>query len=122
MSSLQEMRTLGIDPSRRNTRAIPLSDSERKVLEPYLDNIHYSQRYSDNQYEYRHVLLPKQMLKLIPDQYLDESKKTMKLLWEDEWRSMGITQSLGWEHYEVHEPEPHILLFKRPINYQPPAN
>lgn len=45
-------------------------------------------------------------------------------------------QSLGWEHYEVHEPEPHILLFKyapfpsrlhanadvdrRPINYQPP--
>jgi hypothetical protein len=32
------------------------------------------------------------MLKLIPDQYLDESKKTMKLLWEDEWRSMGITQ------------------------------
>lgn len=21
-------------------------------------------------------------------------------------------QSLGWEHYEVHEPEPHILLFK----------
>ncbi|CAK7207616.1 endoplasmic oxidoreductin-1 [Sporothrix eucalyptigena] len=122
MSTLAEMRTLGIDPSRRNTRAIPLSDSERKVLEPYLDNIHYSQRYSDNEYEYRHVLLPKQMLKLIPDQYLDESKKTMKLLWEDEWRSMGITQSLGWEHYEVHEPEPHILLFKRPINYQPPAN
>lgn len=27
-------------------------------------------------------------------------------------------QSLGWEHYEVHEPEPHILLFKysRPLN------
>jgi hypothetical protein len=21
-------------------------------------------------------------------------------------------QSLGWEHYEVHEPEPHMLLFK----------
>lgn len=21
-------------------------------------------------------------------------------------------KSLGWEHYEVHEPEPHILLFK----------
>lgn len=51
-----------------------------------------------------------------------------------------VIQSLGWEHYEVHEPEPHILLFKyvflltkincvyptksacrRPINYQPPA-
>ena len=26
-------------------------------------------------------------------------------------------QSLGWEHYEVHEPEPHILLFKyAPLN------
>ena len=23
-----------------------------------------------------------------------------------------LSQSLGWEHYEVHEPEPHILLFK----------
>lgn len=47
------------------------------------------------------------------------------------------SQSLGWEHYEVHEPEPHILLFKcvrsnvltyrvltssrRPIDYQPPV-
>jgi len=25
---------------------------------------------------------------------------------------MQPKQSLGWEHYEVHEPEPHILLFK----------
>ncbi|CAK7268711.1 endoplasmic oxidoreductin-1 [Sporothrix epigloea] len=122
MSTLAEMRALGIDPARRNTRAIVLPDSKRKLLEPYLENIFYSQRYSDAQFEYRHVLLPKQMLKLIPDQYLDESKKTMKLLWEDEWRSMGINQSLGWEHYEVHEPEPHILLFKRPINYQPPTD
>lgn len=139
MSTLAEMRQMGIDPTRRNPRALPLAESDRKALEPYLDNIHYSSRYSDSQYEYRHVLLPKQMLKLIPDQYLDESKKTLKLLWEDEWRSMGITQSLGWEHYEVHEPEPHILLFKcvganpavfvrlltwcrRAINYQPPAN
>lgn len=121
------------------------------------------------------------MLKAIPKEYHDSSKGTLKLLWEDEWRSMGITQvrnhalkrdtrqwrrdgkaiwrnrrqrlirclqSLGWEHYEVHEPEPHILLFKyvssqnadctasgrvevggrnqltgvnrRPLNYQPP--
>ena len=26
--------------------------------------------------------------------------------------SLTWLQSLGWEHYEVHEPEPHILLFK----------
>lgn len=25
---------------------------------------------------------------------------------------LTVQQSLGWEHYEVHEPEPHILLFK----------
>lgn len=25
---------------------------------------------------------------------------------------LNYCQSLGWEHYEVHEPEPHILLFK----------
>jgi hypothetical protein len=53
------------------------------------------------------------------------------------WTLIQFAQSLGWEHYEVHEPEPHILLFKsvsvnrplshltnrllrRPLNYQPP--
>lgn len=69
-------------------------------------------RYSDVEYEYRHVQLPKAMLKAIPREYFDPSKGTLKLLWEEEWRGLGITQSLGWEHYEVHEPEPHILLFK----------
>jgi hypothetical protein len=68
-------------------------------------------RYNDDHNEYRHVQLPKQMLKAIPKDYFD-SRGTLKLLWEDEWRGLGITQSLGWEHYEVHEPEPHILLFK----------
>lgn len=29
-----------------------------------------------------------------------------------EARRLTDLQSLGWEHYEVHEPEPHILLFK----------
>jgi len=52
------------------------------------------------------------MLKAIPKEYFDGSRGTLKLLWEEEWRTLGITQSLGWEHYEVHEPEPHILLFK----------
>jgi cyclin-dependent kinase regulatory subunit CKS1 len=52
------------------------------------------------------------MLKAIPKEYFDGSRGTLKLLWEEEWRALGITQSLGWEHYEVHEPEPHILLFK----------
>jgi len=109
-----------IDLSRRNKKPRLLLDAEREKLEEFAESIHYSSRYSDNEYEYRHVQLPKNMLKKIPADYFDTSKGTLKLLWEDEWRGLGITQSLGWEHYEVHEPEPHILLFKRPINYQPP--
>lgn len=112
---------MGIDTSRRNAKPRSLTDNERARLEEFLEAIHYSSRYSDDEFEYRHVQLPKPMLKAIPKDYFDSSKGTLKLLWEDEWRSMGITQSLGWEHYEVHEPEPHILLFKRPLNYQPPA-
>lgn len=111
---------IDLDYSRRNKTPRPLSENERARLEEFIDSIHYSPRYSDNDYEYRHVQLPKNMLKQIPKEYHDSQKGTLKLLWEEEWRALGITQSLGWEHYEVHEPEPHILLFKRPINYIPP--
>ncbi|KAM3507551.1 hypothetical protein MY10362_001693 [Beauveria mimosiformis] len=129
---------MDIDMSRRNKTPRPLSDKERSRLEEYIDSIHYSNRYyalgpthatrphrqrrnanlelspryNDSEYEYRHVQLPKAMLKAIPEDYQDAQKGTLKLLWEEEWRALGITQSLGWEHYEVHEPEPHILLFK----------
>jgi len=49
-------------------------------------------RYSDSEYEYRHVQLPKAMLKVIPRDYFDTAKGTLKLLWEEEWRGLGITQ------------------------------
>ncbi|KAI8880219.1 cyclin-dependent kinases regulatory subunit, partial [Backusella circina FSU 941] len=52
----------------------------------------------------RHVVLPKQLIKWIPRGVLLE---------EAVWRSLGIKQSKGWEHYMVYAPEPHILLFKR---------
>ena len=32
------------------------------------------------------------MLKAIPKEYFDGSRGTLKLLWEDEWRALGITQ------------------------------
>lgn len=51
-------------------------------------------RYSDDANEYRHVQLPKQMLKVIPKEYFD-SRGTLKLLWEEEWRALGITQVRG---------------------------
>jgi hypothetical protein len=49
-------------------------------------------RYQDDEYEYRHVQLPKQMLKAIPKDYFDGVRGTLKLLWEEEWRALGITQ------------------------------
>jgi cyclin-dependent kinase regulatory subunit CKS1 len=36
-----------------------------------------------------------------------------------EWRALGVQQSRGWVHYELHRPEPHILLFRRPKNTDP---
>ena len=52
----------------------------------------YMTSYNDDSFEYRHVQLPKQMLKKIPKDYFDGSRGTLKLLWEDEWRGLGITQ------------------------------
>jgi cyclin-dependent kinase regulatory subunit CKS1 len=100
-------------------------------------SIHYSDRYSDDEYEYRHVILPKPLFKMIPKSYFNpDDPGVLRLLSEAEWRGIGITQSLGWEHYEVHgtlslltppldifltdsattpsvAPEPHVLLFRR---------
>ena len=68
------------------------------------DEIEYSEKYFDEQFEYRHVLLPKEAYKKMPKG---------KLLLETEWRQLGVQQSRGWEHYEMYNPEPHILLFRR---------
>jgi len=37
-----------------------------------------------------------------------------------EWRGIGVQQSRGWVHYAIHRPEPHIMLFRRPLNYGQP--
>lgn len=75
-------------------------------------NIYYSDKYYDEQYEYRHVMLPKEIAKLVPKSHL---------MSETEWRKLGVQQSHGWIHYMVHEPEPHILLFRRPLSGPPPS-
>ncbi len=56
-----------------------------------------------------HVILPKQLAKYVPGGVL---------LAEAEWRAIGVQQSPGWIHYMVHNPEPHILLFRREKDYQ----
>jgi cyclin-dependent kinase regulatory subunit CKS1 len=39
-------------------------------------------------------------------------------LTENQWRSLGIQQSRGWQHYMIHPSEPHVLIFKRPLQEQ----
>ena len=46
-------------------------------------------------YEYRHVILPKEIAKKVPKG---------RLLTEHEWRHLGVQQSLGWVHFMIHEP------------------
>ncbi|RWS17871.1 Cyclin-dependent kinases regulatory subunit 1-like protein [Dinothrombium tinctorium] len=74
--------------------------------------IYYSDKYYDEKYEYRHVVLPKEIARLVPKTHL---------MSESEWRSLGVQQSQGWVHYMIHEPEPHILLFRRPLQIKPPT-
>ncbi|XP_033061928.1 cyclin-dependent kinases regulatory subunit 1-like [Trachypithecus francoisi] len=72
--------------------------------------IYYSNKYDDEEFEYRHVMLPTDIAKLV--------RKT-HLMSESEWRNLGIQQSQGWVHYMIHEPECHILLFRRPLPKKP---
>jgi cyclin-dependent kinase regulatory subunit CKS1 len=69
-----------------------------------VQQIKYSEKYADCKFEYRHVILPPDIAKLVPPN---------RLMSEVEWRNLGIQQSKGWVHYCIHKPEPHILLFKR---------
>ncbi|CAG0881092.1 unnamed protein product [Darwinula stevensoni] len=72
-----------------------------------LEDIHYSEKYTDGLYEYRHIHCPKD---------LGKSLKEVGLMSEKQWRAFGIQQSVGWEHFMIHEPEPHILLFRRKLS------
>lgn len=68
--------------------------------------IFYSEKYTDDEFEYRHVMLPKEIAKLVPRN---------RLMSETEWRGIGVQQSQGWVHFLKHDPEPHILLFRRKL-------
>ncbi|ETN72989.1 Cyclin-dependent kinase regulatory subunit [Necator americanus] len=70
------------------------------------NDFYYSNKYEDDEYEYRHVHVTKEVAKLIPKN---------RLMSETEWRSLGIQQSPGWVHYMIHGPERHVLLFRRPL-------
>ncbi|CAF1224435.1 unnamed protein product [Rotaria sordida] len=81
-------------------------DAVQKEKESHKEQIYYSDTYKDEMYEYRHVILPKEIAKKVPKG---------RLLTEHEWRHLGVQQSLGWVHFMIHEPEPHILIFRRSL-------
>ena len=72
----------------------------------------YSEKYQDDKYEYRHVI----MNQVTAQKVWRLTNGMRRLMPEHEWRAAGVTdQTHGWIHYEVHAPEPHILLFRRPL-------
>lgn len=74
------------------------------------DHIEYTEKYYDDLYEYRQVILPREW---------GQNVKEKGTLSEHEWRKLGVSQSKGWEHYGIHPPEPHILLFRRKLGTDP---
>ncbi len=65
--------------------------------------IWYSNIYRDDEYEFRHVILPRSY-----------HVCRTHLLPEAEWRALGITMGEGWQNYTLaHRSEPHVLLFRR---------
>lgn len=72
--------------------------------------VDYSEKYQDDKFEYRHVHLTKDLFKKMP---------RGRLLTEKEWRALGLQQSRGWVHYDIHRPEPYILLFRRTLGTDP---
>ncbi len=67
----------------------------------------YSEKYYDDLYEYRHAHLPRYALPRHQEQ----------LLTEHQWRALGVAMGSGWQHYAWHRPEPHVLLFRRPLGH-----
>jgi len=75
-------------------------------------DFYYSPKYEDDTYEYRHVHVTKEVVTMVPRN---------RLMSESEWRSLGVQQSKGWQHYMIWPPERHVLLFRRPKPVATPA-
>ena len=79
-------------------------EQARHLIAKLQPKILYSEKYYDDENEYRHVILPKDLARYVP---------RGRLMDEAEWRQLGVQQSVGWRHYMIHKPEPHILLYRR---------
>ena len=56
------------------------------------EKVRYSQRYYDNEWEYRNVSIPREWVKE------HSNIENMQILSEEAWRKF-IAQSKGWEHF-----------------------
>ena len=65
---------------------IPVTQPSRATAAMSKKDIYYSDKYTDDKFEYRHVMLPKDLAKLVPKTHL---------MAEAEWRNLGVQQSLG---------------------------
>ncbi|CAJ1349254.1 unnamed protein product, partial [Effrenium voratum] len=110
---VQEAPLPALPPGRAQKAAAQLLEAMRGHRSP--EDIEYSEKYSDDRYEYRHVILHKAAAKEVW-KLTDGMKKCLE---ETQWRGVGVTQSRGWVHYEFHRPEPHILLFRRLLGTDP---
>ncbi|KAK3831531.1 MAG: hypothetical protein J3R72DRAFT_245097 [Linnemannia gamsii] len=100
-------------------KARKLQSEEMKQYNRLIEHIDYGQVYEDDTYEYRNVTLPKVLLRFLPREYMvhpnDKNSYLLRLLKESEWRHLGLRMSQFWVHYLCHAPEPHVLLFRRPV-------
>ena len=78
--------------TRRGTQSPPQQNPSPLTPSTRLGWVDADGRYSDDDFEYRHVMLPKDALKVIPKDYFDSETGTLRILAEEEWRSLGITQ------------------------------
>ncbi|CAO3578773.1 unnamed protein product [Absidia cylindrospora] len=79
----------------------------KRDVSAYREDIVSSGIYADDNYQYRHIILPKEIAAYLPH------PKDKVLLKEHEYRRLGIDITSGWEHYMIYQPEPHILLLRR---------
>ncbi|CAL9766906.1 unnamed protein product [Musa acuminata subsp. burmannicoides] len=94
-------------PHSRCDRSRRRSWSGRKIE---MGQIQYSEKYFDDTYEYRHVVLPPEVAKLLPKN---------RLLSENEWRAIGVQQSRGMG--ALRDPPPGAAHHALPAAAQLPA-
>ena len=70
----------------------------------YPKEIEHSEKYYDEEYEYKHVTLTEDAAEMI---------KKGQLLTPDQYVQIGLKQTPGWIHYFSLPHEKHVLLFKR---------